>query len=65
MTQGAEQRTAAHNKCIAASGAGRRYNQQFYKARQWFSGLDKQLSTLVVKFNFIFSISIVYVQTEY
>jgi len=29
------------------------------------SGLGKQLSTLVVKFNFIFSISIVYGQTEY
>ena len=34
------------------------------KSKLWF-GLDKQLSTLVLKFNFIFSISSGYRQTEY
>jgi hypothetical protein len=34
------------------------------KARLWF-GLDKQLSTLVLKFNFMFSIGSGYRQTEY
>jgi len=35
-----------------------------YKSKLWF-GQGKQLSTLVLKFNFIFSISSGYGQTEY
>ncbi len=35
-----------------------------YKSKLWF-GLDKQLSTLVLKFTFIFSISSGCRQTEY
>ena len=34
------------------------------KSKLWF-GLDKQISTLVLKFNFIFSISSGYGLTEY